>query len=60
MSGCTFVHPGIAPNMRNNGDLRICCNTNSYSPKRGIMSKEDGTPANAGKDDWNEALMLKY
>jgi len=41
--------------MRNNGDLRICCNTNSYSPKRGIMSKEDGTPYNAGKDDWNEA-----
>ena len=30
-------------------------NTNSYSPKRGIMTKEDGTPYNAGKDDWNEA-----
>ena len=56
MSGCTFCPlPWNSINMRNNGDLRICCNTNSYSPKRGIMSKEDGTPYNAGKDDWNEA-----
>ena len=42
-------------NLRNNGDLRICCNTNSYSPKKGIMRKEDGTPYNAGRDDLNEA-----
>ena len=47
--------PWNSINLRNNGDLRICCNTNSYSPQRGIMKKEDGTPYNAGKDDWNEA-----
>ena len=53
---CTFCPlPWNSINLRNNGDLRICCNTNSYSPQRGIMKKEDGTPYNAGKDDWNEA-----
>ena len=53
---CTFCPlPWNSINLRNNGDMRICCNTNSYSPKRGIMTKEDGTPYNAGKDDWNEA-----
>jgi sulfatase maturation enzyme AslB (radical SAM superfamily) len=55
-SGCTFCPlPWNSINLRNNGDLRICCNTNSYSPQRGIMRKEDGTPYNAGRDDWNEA-----
>ena len=42
-------------NLRNNGDLRICCNTNSYSPQKGIMRKKDGTPYNAGRDDLNDA-----
>ena len=56
MSKCTFCPlPWNSINLRNNGDLRICCNTNSYSPQRGIMRKEDGTIYNAGKDDWNEA-----
>jgi sulfatase maturation enzyme AslB (radical SAM superfamily) len=56
MSNCTFCPlPWNSINLRNNGDLRICCNTNSYSPKKGIMRKDDGTPYNAGKDDWNEA-----
>lgn len=56
VSNCTFCPlPWNSINLRNNGDLRICCNTNSYSPQRGIMRKEDGTPYNAGKDDWNEA-----
>lgn len=56
MSDCTFCPlPWNSINMRNNGDLRICCNTNSYSPQRGIMKRKDGTPYNAGKDDWNEA-----
>jgi len=56
MSNCTFCPlPWNSINLRNNGDLRICCNTNSYSPQRGIMRKEDGTPYNAGKDDWNKA-----
>jgi len=53
---CTFCPlPWNSINLRNNGDLRICCNTNSYSPQRGIMRKEDGTIYNAGRDDWNEA-----
>jgi hypothetical protein len=56
MGDCTFCPlPWNSINLRNNGDLRICCNTNSYSPQRGIMRKEDGTPYNAGRDDWNEA-----
>jgi sulfatase maturation enzyme AslB (radical SAM superfamily) len=56
MSKCTFCPlPWNSINLRNNGDLRICCNTNSYSPQRGIMRKEDGTPYNAGRDDWNDA-----
>ena len=53
---CTFCPlPWNSLNLRNNGDLRICCNTNSYTKNRGIMRKEDGTPYNAGKDDWQEA-----
>jgi len=57
MGDCTFCPlPWNSLNMRNNGDLRICCNTNSYTENRGILRKEDGkTPYNAGKDDWNEA-----
>ena len=53
---CTFCPlPWNSINLRNNGDLRICCNTNSYSPQRGIMKKETGETYNAGKDDWNKA-----
>lgn len=60
MGDCTFCPlPWNSINLRNNGDLRICCNTNSYSPQRGIMRKEDGTPYNAGRDDWNEARNAK-
>ena len=47
--------PWNSINLRNNGDLRICCNTNSYTKNRGILRKEDGTPYNAGRDDLNEA-----
>lgn len=53
--GTYCVLPWNSVNLRNNGDLRICCNTNSYSPRRGILTKEGGTPYNAGRDDWNEA-----
>lgn len=53
---CTFCPlPWNSINLRNNGDLRICCNTNSYSKNRGIIRKPDGTPFNAGRDDWNDA-----
>lgn len=53
---CTFCPlPWNSINIRNNGDLRVCCNANSYTANRGIIRKEDGTPYNAGKDDWNDA-----
>ena len=51
--------PWNSINLRNNGDMRVCCNTNSYSPQRGIMKKEDGTPYNAGRDDFNVARNAK-
>lgn len=47
--------PWNSINLRNNGDIRICCNANSYSKRKGIMRKDDGTPYNAGRDDWDEA-----
>lgn len=47
--------PWNSINMRNSGDLRICCNANSYTKNRGILAKPDGTVFNAGKDDWDEA-----
>jgi hypothetical protein len=47
--------PWNSINIRNNGDLRLCCNANSYSPQRGILRKEDGTSYNASKDDFTEA-----
>ena len=43
--------PWNSINIRNNGDLRICCNANSYTENRGILRKEDGTPFNASRDD---------
>lgn len=53
---CTFCPlPWNGINLRNNGDIRICCNANSYGPHKGIVKKEDGTPWNAGRDDWNES-----
>ena len=53
--GTFCILPWNSVNVRNNGDMRICCNANSYSPRRGILTKEDGTPFNAGRDDWNDA-----
>ena len=47
--------PWNSINIRNNGDIRICCNANSYSQNRGIMRKDDGTPYNANKDDLHAA-----
>lgn len=56
MSDCTFCPlPWNSINIRNNGDLRVCCNANSYSKNRGILRKEDGTAYNASRDDFNDA-----
>ena len=62
-TSCTFCPlPWNSINIRNNGDIRICCNANSYSANRGIVRKLDGTPYNASKDDFEEvrnAALLK-
>lgn len=47
--------PWNSVNIRNNGDMRICCNTNSYTKNRGIIRKPDGTPYNIGKDEIDKA-----
>ena len=47
--------PWNSVNLRNNGDMRVCCNANSYTKNKGILRKEDGTAFNIGKDDINEA-----
>ena len=53
---CTFCPlPWNSINLRNNGDMRICCNTNSYTKNRGTLRKSDGEAFNAGKDDWQSA-----
>lgn len=47
--------PWNSINIRNNGDIRICCNANSYTKNKGIVRKEDGTPYNAAVDDLKES-----
>lgn len=56
MSDCTFCPlPWNSINIRNNGDLRVCCNANSYSANKGILRKPDGTAYNASRDDFDDA-----
>ena len=55
MSDTFCPMPWNSVNIRNNGDMRICCNTNSYTKNRGIIRKPDGTPYNIGKDEIDEA-----
>ena len=40
--------------VRNNGDIRICCQANQ-TKNEGVVRKEDGTPYNAGVDDMSKA-----
>lgn len=40
--------------VRNNGDIRICCQANQ-TKNQGVVRKEDGTPYNAGVDNMSEA-----
>jgi hypothetical protein len=40
--------------VRNNGDIRICCQANQ-TKNQGVVRKEDGTPYNAGTDSMSEA-----
>ena len=42
--------PWIFQAVRNNGDIRICCQAN-VTENQGVVRHEDGTPYNAGKDN---------
>lgn len=46
--------PWNSINLRNNGDVRICCNTNSYTSNRGIIKDSDGIPLNVRKNTFSE------
>lgn len=46
--------PWMSLNVRNTGDLRICCNANTGFD-RGLIRKEDGTVYNLGKDGFHDA-----
>jgi len=50
---CPLPWNGVS--VRNNGDLRVCCNANSYSKNRGILRKKDGSAYNVGRDDISES-----
>lgn len=50
---CPLPWNGVS--IRNNGDLRVCCNANSYTKNQGILRKKDGTPFNVSRDDIGES-----
>ncbi len=53
---CPF--PWIMMAVRNNGDMRVCCQANT-AKSRGLYRKEDGTPYNVEKDTIEEARNSK-
>ena len=46
--------PWIFQAVRNNGDIRICCQAN-VTKNQGVVRHADGTPYNAGRDNMQEA-----
>lgn len=53
--------PWMGLNVRNNGDVRVCCNAN-VSVNQGLVSKSDGSYYNLGKDsiqDFRNADLMK-
>ncbi len=53
--------PWLGLNVRNNGDVRVCCNAN-VSKNQGLISKPDGSYYNLGKDnieDFRNADLMK-
>ena len=40
--------------VRNNGDIRVCCQAN-VTENQGVVRHEDGTPFNAGRDNMEQA-----
>lgn len=54
MSNTFCPIPWIFQAVRNNGDVRICCQAN-VTKNRGVVRKPDGTSYNAGRDSMEEA-----
>jgi sulfatase maturation enzyme AslB (radical SAM superfamily) len=53
--------PWIFQAVRNNGDIRICCQAN-VTDNQGVVRHADGTPFNAGKDNMSlarNAILMK-
>ncbi len=50
--------PWMSVNVRNNGDLRVCCNANT-GLDQGLVKKEDGTIYNLGTDGMEEFRNAK-
>ena len=46
--------PWIFQAVRNNGDIRICCQAN-VTDNQGVVRHDDGTPFNVGRDDMSLA-----
>ena len=46
--------PWIFQAVRNNGDIRVCCQAN-VTPNQGVVRHPDGTSYNAGRDSFDEA-----
>ena len=54
MSNTFCPIPWIFQAVRNNGDIRICCQAN-VTENQGVVRHEDGTSYNAGRDDMEAA-----
>jgi organic radical activating enzyme len=48
---CPLPFNGVSA--KNNGDMRLCCNTDHDTRDRHVFKKENGETYNSGKDDWN-------
>lgn len=51
--------PWVFQAIRNNGDVRLCCQAN-ITKNRGVVRKSDGTSYNAGRDDLYEAWQSDF
>ena len=54
MSNTFCPIPWIFQAVRNNGDVRVCCQAN-VTKNRGVVRKPDGSSYNAGRDNMVEA-----
>ena len=58
MSFCTV--PWTFQAIKNNGDVRVCCQMNSGPGGRGILYKQDGTSYNAATDSLRESRNADF